>query len=219
MNKIKLIYDVVMTMKKKETIKGSLKVEGKKDQVEFLRLENVFEKNLVSGDVKAKITTDIEAQGNKVKHQSSTEFNLKNCHDGVGHGPARPWHHHGAKRCGGFKNKLEKLAFILKLIDDLQIEEQPDKTLLLSINLNEVPEVLKKSVHGGHDQEMFKEHYGHHCCIKELSTIEKASIAVTIMINKDKEVEKVEFIVAGKQNAEDNSIHELNLLGELQLNG
>lgn len=219
MNKIKLIYDVVMAMKKKETIKGSLKVEGKKDQVEFLNLENVFEKNLVSGEIKAKITTTIEAQGNKVKHQSSTEFNLKNCHDGACHGPARHWHHHSAGKCGGFKNKLEKFAFVLKLIDNMQIDEQADKTMLLTINLDEIPEALKKSVHGGQNQEMFKERFGYPCCLKELCTLEQANITVTIMINKDREVEKIQFIAAGKQNTEDNSIPELDFLGELQLNG
>lgn len=219
MNKIKLIYDVVMTMKKQEAIKGSLKVEGKKDQVEFLRLENVFEKNLISGEIKAKITTEIETEGNKVKHQSSTEFNLKNCHAGVCHGAERSWHHHAAKKCGGFKNKLERFAFFLKLIDNMQIEEQQDKTLLLSLNLDEIPEILKKSVHKRQDQETFKEFHGHHCCLKELSTMEKVNIGVTIQINKDKEVEKIQFTVVGKQNTEDNSIHELNFLGELQLNG
>lgn len=45
MNKIKLLYDVVMTMKEKEDVKGTLKVEGKRDQVSFLSFNYDFDKN------------------------------------------------------------------------------------------------------------------------------------------------------------------------------
>lgn len=221
MNKLKLIYDVVMTMKKKESINGSLQVEGKKDQVEFLRIENAFEKNLISGELKAKITTDIEAHGNTVKHQSTTELNLKNCDHGAC--PGKRHGHHGSMKCGGLKSKLGMLAFGIKLIDNMQIVEQEDEKLLLSINLDEFPEVLK-SIHSGHGQEMSDAHHAHdlhhvhHAHLKELSTMEKVNIGVTILINKDKEIEKIQLIVAGKQNADDNSIHELNFQGEVQLN-
>lgn len=205
MNKIKLIYDVVNIMKEKENINGTLTVAGKKDQVEFLSLNNQFQKNLVNGEVKAKINVNLDAEGKKVKHESSVEFNFgKHFHQ-----------HHGGMYHHNFKSKLSTLAFVLKILNDMQIDEQPDYTLV-SLNLNEIQEELK-TIHGKVHQNMAEECHKHHFPMKEFISMEKTNVAITIQINKNKEVEKIDLIVEGNQKDELDMMHFLNLQGELQL--
>jgi hypothetical protein len=66
LNKIKLMYDVAKAMKEKQIFIGSLEVDAKKDQTGFFALKNEFEKNLVSGQVKVKINTALNHEGEQV---------------------------------------------------------------------------------------------------------------------------------------------------------
>lgn len=215
MNKIKLIYDVVNIMKEKENINGTLTVAGKKDQVEFLSLNNQFQKNLVNGEVKAKINFNLDAEGKKVKHESSVEFNSDGHDGGMHHHFGKHFHqHHGGMHHHNFKSKLSTLAFVLKILNDMQIDEQPDYTLV-SLNLNEIQEELK-TIHAKVHQNLAEEHYKDHFPMKEFISMEKTNVAITIQINKNKEVEKIDLIVEGNQKDELDMMHFLNLQGELQ---
>ena len=114
MNKIKLMYDVVKTLKEKEVLKGSVKAEARKNEVKVFRLEKEFEKNTLSGQVKSKISTELDYEGKTVKHESSTEFNLQDCCREKHHGFIRSMH--GQHRhqdyngkCCGIKGKLSKI--------------------------------------------------------------------------------------------------------------
>jgi len=104
MNKIKLLYDVVKTMKEKEVFEGRLNVEGKKDEISVLSLVNKFAANHQSGDVKADISLEVDCQGNKVKHESSLEFNKKCCPGHLHHQFKHDASDHGS--CCGIKSKL-----------------------------------------------------------------------------------------------------------------
>jgi hypothetical protein len=131
MSKIKLLYDVITTMKDKESCRGKLKVEGSKDQVKIFGLDNEFEKNMADGRVKAKVTLEMDNDGKKVKHESTTEFEGCGSH-GTGHrgfmGHMFSHHCHGQhpdqgqtggcgeiKRCG-IKEKLSRLACMLNVL-------------------------------------------------------------------------------------------------------
>lgn len=118
MNKIKLMYDVVKTMKEKELINGNLTVEGTKDQVQFVRFANEFQRNLLTGDVKAKISTQLDVEGKKVKHESSTEFTLNHNRQGMFHHFGMHMHEHHRLHHSGqghsFKDKLTVLAFVFE---------------------------------------------------------------------------------------------------------
>lgn len=215
MNKIKLIYDVVKTMKEKDIINGKLTGEGKKDQVQFVSFENEFQRNLITGDVKAKISSQLDFEGKKVKHESSTEFNLENGHGGIHHFHQHMHHHpnQGGKHHHNFKDKLSAVAFVLKMVNDMQIDEQADITLV-SLNLSEIPEELK-AIHEKRHQNMMEHHHQHPFPMKDFITMEKTNIAMTIQISKNKEIEKITLIVDGRHNDELNGTHEMNLKGEL----
>lgn len=215
MNKIKLIYDVVKTLKEKENINGTLTVAGKKDQVQLLSVNNQFQKNLVNGEVKAKINVDLDAEGKKVKHESSVEFNSDGHPGGMHRHFGKHFHQQHGEMCHhNFKYRLNALTFVLKILNDVQIDEQPDYTLV-SLNLNEIPEELK-AIHGMIHQNMAEEHHKHHFPMKEFISMEKTNAAITIQINKNKEVEKIDLTVEGNQKDEQAMMHFLNLQGELQ---
>jgi len=217
MNKIKLLYDVVKTMKEKEVFNGTLRLEGKKNLIKVFSFVNEFEKNTLNGQTKAKISTELDFEGKKVKHESSTEFNKGNCHDHMFHGLKRlihDHHNHNDRKCGGIKEKLSKLAFVLDTMNNMKIDEQADKTLVLSLNISELPENMKKIMHERINNKMMSNHHGHHC-MKEIFTMENSNIELNIWINKNNEVEKIVVTVNGKQKDELADLQEINLRGEL----
>lgn len=72
MNKIKFMYDVVKTMGDKEIFNGTLKVEEVKDGNNVLNFINEFERNTLDGHMKSRIKTEMDNEGRKLKHESST---------------------------------------------------------------------------------------------------------------------------------------------------
>ncbi|AOT70725.1 hypothetical protein [Geosporobacter ferrireducens] len=221
MNKIKLMYDVVKTLKEKQVFKGTLKAEAKKDQVKVFSLIKDFEKNTVSGQVKSKISTMLDYEGKSIKHESSTEFNLQDCCDSKHHDFMRKMHghhRHEGMKCCGVKSKLSKLAFILNVLNNMQVEELEDKGVLLSVHIDEVPEELKNVL-----QEKIQHKEEQHgseqqcCCMKDFCFTEDINVFIKIQINKDSELEKAVVIVGGKQKNESGEQKDINIEAELNL--
>ena len=216
MNKIKVLYDVVKTMKEKEVFKGNVKFEAAKGEVKVLSFSNEFETNTKSGETKANINVDLDAEGKKVKHESNSEFNIKDCpHHGFHRG--MHMHNHGIKMHGmpghgGIKRSLSKAAFILNLLNNVQVEEKDEK-VIMSLELKEVFKEIKdmhKECHKGIDEEKIMEHmkqmkegnhigfHKHHKFIKELLCSEDSNPVLKIYANKDNEVEKAEISATGE---------------------
>lgn len=218
MNKIKVLYDVFKTMKEKEVFKGSVKLEATKGDVKVLSFSNEFETDTKSGETKANISVDLDAEGKKVKHDSNSEFNIKECPH---HGFHRGMHNHGMNMHGhgGIKGGLSKVTFILNLLNNVQVEEKDEKAII-SLELKEVFKEIKdmhKEFHKGMDEEKIMEHirqmkesddrgfHKHHKFIKELLCSENSDAILKIYANKDNEVEKVEISSKG-ENAVNGSL-------------
>lgn len=218
MNKIKVLYDVFKTMKEKEVFKGSVKLEATKGDVKVLSFSNEFETDTKSGETKANISVDLDAEGKKVKHDSNSEFNIKECPH---HGFHRGMHNHGMNMHGhgGIKGGLSKVTFILNLLNNVQVEEKDEKAII-SLELKEVFKEIKdihKECHKGMDEEKIMEHirqmkesddrgfHKHHKFIKELLCSENSDAILKIYANKNNEVEKVEISSKG-ENAVNGSL-------------
>ncbi|OPJ56573.1 hypothetical protein [Clostridium chromiireducens] len=216
MNKIKVLYDVFKTMKDKEVFKGNVKLEAAKGDVKVLSFSNEFETNTKSGETKANINVDFDAEGKKVKHESSSEFNIKNCpHHGFHRGMHMHNHGmnmHGMRGHGGIKGGLSKVTFMLNLLNNVQVEEKDEKAII-SLELKEVFKEIKdmhKEFHKGIDEEKIMEHikqmkesddrgfHKHHKFIKELLSSENSDTVLKIYANKNNEVEKVEISSKGE---------------------
>jgi hypothetical protein len=232
MSKIKLLYDAVAAIKDKETCSGNLKVEGSRAGVKIFSLNNDFEKNMGEGRTKAKISLEIDCEGKKVKHESSTEFDCPDGHDAKRHDFLRHmmFHHgrghhpnHGqtdgchVSRCGGFKAKLNRLAFMLSVLNNLKIDERDDKSTVLALDFNEIPGELKKNIHEKLLQHKMGHEHARECMFKEFSSMDILNGGVNIFINKNKEVEKIILAVSGRQKDDPNQAHQLDLQAELRL--
>jgi len=234
MSKIKLLYDVVTTMKDKESCSGNFKAVCSKDQVKIFGLDKEFEKSMTDGRTKAKINLEVDCEGKKVKHESSTEFDGRGFH-GHGHhglfGRMIARHCHGRhpdhdqigdggenERCCGFKNKLSRLACMLSVLNSLKVKEQEDKSAVLSLDFDEIPGEVKKMFHEKLLQKkMFHEKHGHQHFCKEFSNVEILKGELSLLINKDKEVEKIALTVEGRQKDDFNNPHDMSLQAELRL--
>ncbi|MZP30130.1 hypothetical protein GTO91_10465 [Heliobacterium undosum] len=145
MNKMKLLLDVAKAMKEKETLKGALTAEGVKDGVTVLKFGNDFE---VTDRVKAKISAEVNDGDRVLKHESSTEFSLP-C-GGPG-GRRHHFHHgmHGYCRPGGprgIKGVFERLSLALTILSNVHMEEQEDKTVLLTFDSDTLPADIKDAI-------------------------------------------------------------------------
>jgi len=165
-----------------------------------------------------------------VKHESSTEFEGCGSH-GAGHhgfmGHMFSHHCHGQhpdqgqtggcgeiNRCG-IKEKLSRLACMLSVLNSLKVKEQEDKSAVLSLDFNEIPGEMKKMIHEKLQHKRMQHEQGHQCC-KEFCNMEVSNGGLNILINKNKEVEKVTLTVEGKQKDDLNNPHHMNLQAELR---
>lgn len=229
MNKIKLMYDVAKTMREKEVFTGSLAINGKRDQIDCFSFTNEFEKNTSTGQVKLKIKINMNCDGKQMKHESSSEFNIQNLR-------ARMRHHHhhmghnfdfqsccsdDPERCdSGFKTRMSGLMFILRVIDDMKVEELENNELALSIKLDELPEGLANRMHSRFQHRMSPGNLqGHprHPVMKALCCLEKPQIMVNIKLNQDKAIEAINITADGKRKDESDNLHDVNIKADLML--
>jgi len=219
MGKLKLLYDVFKTMKEKDFFRGSLKVEGTRDDAKVFEMNNIFEKNTADRNINVKVSLETECDGKKLKHESTTRFDScgKIKRTALHHMHAR--HLHGS--CGNGKlcamNSVSgKLACFFGLLNGLKIEEQADKNIL-TLNFSDLPEDLKTLIH-----EKIKRH--HTCCehsrqkvFKEFSGMEVANALLSVQVNKKNEVEKVTIEVVGRTGTKPAEACPLSLCAELTL--
>lgn len=74
MNKIKLLYDVFKTVKSKEVFTGVFKAEIEKDQMKVFAIQNEFEKNLSTGQIKSKVNAEADYVGRTVGDEYHGRF-------------------------------------------------------------------------------------------------------------------------------------------------
>lgn len=207
MSKIKLLYDVFKTMKDKEGFNGDVKIEAIENEKKIFFLSNKFSSSKETGTTKAKISTEVDYEDNKLKHESTTEFNLKDhLHKHVGH---RMWIHGRHQECsngGNLKNKLSHVTFMLGVLNKIKIEESGEKTLV-SLDLKEIITEVKemRPEFNDSDMEEIKEHKNHHhnhAFLKELMEMEATNANLKVWINKLNEVEKIEILANGNKNVD-----------------
>lgn len=219
MNKIKVLYDVVKAMRNKETFSGTLTVQVHKDEAQLFSLRNEFEKNLLTGQTKAKINTELDYDGKTAKHESNTEFTMPRpgaCRHHGHHEFIRHLHHSHAAGCEGLKGKLSRIACALSLLTALQTEEQEDKTILLSLTAADLPEDSKALLR----EKMARAgacHQHGHGFFKEFCALDDLDFVVSVFINTSYEVEKTVITIVGTQKDGQNAPHDLAVRAELSL--
>ncbi|GEM_PF-1267340 len=206
MNKIRILYDVMNTMKAKEEVKGVLQVQVEKDQAMILSLQNEFEKNLLTEKMKTKVTASLDYEG-RVQGDHAEDAapcpSERTRHDRLHH-----MHHFPSHRRRGLKEIFAKWTFALSLLNALQFEERAGKSTVISLSANDLPEDMKK---------LFSEKIAHvgrhhgqgHGLLKEFCSIDHLDVTLNIFINPNYEVEKVAVTAAGTQMDAQAGQHDL----------
>lgn len=198
MNKLKFLYDVVRAMKEKEVFNGTITAEIQKNQGKVFFIKNEFQKNLVTMHTKAAITSTYEYEGKQLNHQSTTEYtNQSACQGKLRHKFFGHMHHTG-HGCCSLKGKLSKLAYMLKLLDSIQVEEQENKGNLISLEVSEIPSEII-----AHLKERLQQHdCGNHphCFMEEICRINNGNLSLAISVNEQYAVEKIIVTFDGAQN-------------------
>lgn len=203
MSKIKLLYDVFKTMKDKEAFNGDIKIEAIENEKKVFFLSNEFSTNKDTGATKAKVTTEVDYEDNKLNHESTTEFKMKDhFHHHGGHGMRMHGNHPECASRGGLKNKLSHVTFMLGVLNKIELEEDGDKTLL-SLDLKEIIKEIKEMRPESPDsvcEELKEDKSPHHKFIKGLMEMEASAATLKVWINKSNEAEKVEILANGNKN-------------------
>lgn len=224
MNKIKVIYDVVRKMKDTNSIKGTVKVEGLKDQQKILDLNSVFERNNQDGQVKGKTNIEADCDGKKMKLENNIDFQGIGCHGHHGfRGHMHHFHnHHLGEQAGSTKAGLGKIIAVLGILSSIKIDENEDGSSILSLESANIPEAIKSDIHEmmkqKHEQHKHMEGIHHqHMFMKEFHGTENPDFTLNILINKDSKIDKVKIDLKGEKVDEKSEKHQMKLAAELSL--
>lgn len=212
MNKIKVIYDAAKKMKDRDSIKGTLKVEGLKDQAKILELNSAFERNDQSFQTKGKTIIEVDCDGKKMRLENSIDFQKEGCCE-------HHHFHHGA-HTGGIKCGLSRITAILGILSSIKLDEKEDGSAVLSLESDDMPEDIKSDIHEmmkqGHEQHNHMEgNHQHHMCMKEFHDMEDMRFTLNVFINKSKEIDKVTIGLNGEKKDEKTGKHQMKLAAEL----
>lgn len=189
MNKIKLLYDVIKTMKERKECKGEIKIDF-----------------LCEGDEK------------KIKHSSVTEFDVKDCHS---HHECCSYFHgrvhehfrqmHEGKQCCGMKEKLTFLAFLLKLIDNMDVKEIDGNSVEMVLKIDGIPEEFKQAIHEKfQDIELADSDVDvkHRKIMQNIITSDNVKIQLNVLVNEKREIQKLILQANGGIKNNDLGSHE-----------
>jgi hypothetical protein len=217
MNKIKLLYDVAVTMKKAGKIAGTLTATVRKDEVEVFNLHNEFEKT-DAGKGKTTVSAKLNLDGNQVTRESTTEFDVPGCcSHGHGHGMMRRLFHGKKERegCCGVRGFFGKLSFAFGVLNGIEAEERDNGAARLSLNLDALPAELKEGL-----LERLR-HKAEHCCdhgfLADCHQIEGLHGQINVDLDKERRIEKITLGLDGSTRDEDGGQHEVTASGEVVL--
>jgi len=211
MKKIKMLYDVAKTMKNMAKIDGVVTIEVKRDQKEVFSLRNTFEKN-EGGKVKANISSKMNLKGEDLSRESTTEFTLTG-----DHGPCKMWKsfhgHHSATESHGIKGVFHRLSIALGILSSLKVEDQPNGSAVISLDLNEVPDEIKAHLR----DKMLHKHAHHHdfCYMGGCRNVEMLNGLVVINVNENHVIDRLTVNLDGKAQDEESGDHTVAATAEL----
>lgn len=205
MNKIKLLYDVAKIISVKEALTGTLTVEVSKNDTPLFSLRSEFEKNLLTGQTKAKFNTELDYKDTTAKHESNTEFSVSSSSE---------YKRSHASRCSGMREKLTRLAFALSILNALKVEEQKDKAFVVSLNAADLTEDTKALLR----EKMSRAEACHHHApgfLKEFYTADDLDFIADMNINANYEIEKILIVFVVSQNNAPNAPHDVTARVEI----
>lgn len=215
MNKLEVLYKVVSTMKDKEEFKGEGKLKVSEANGQGMDISNKFNKNIAKGIANIDVKADINYEDFKVNAEIKKELDLNKIKEmkKMAHGHHG---HHGMHGHGGMKGKLSHIAFVLKRLNDIEVEANGEGHLIkvdLKVAMEEMKafkqermQEFKAACDNGQIQltEEQKAHHDmmmmHKKCMKKIFCGNYTEAKLNVYVNKNFEVEKLEAKGTGDKN-------------------
>lgn len=201
MNKMKILYDVVKAFRNKEVISGVFTADVQKDERSVFTMTSQFAKNMLTGQRKAKINTQLDYDGKAVHPDGDAEFALhggRGFHHGMGHrhhfGALAAMHHHGGRGCT-MREKFGRLTFMLGVLNALEVTAEKNNTIVLTLNSANLPDEAKEIVrerlsHGG------GRHPGHGF-MNEFSGLTELEFTFSVVVDESCNIKKAAGTMSG----------------------
>ena len=208
MNKIKLMYDIARAMRDQDSLAGTMKLKLMKDGIEVFRLDNEFSRDFSNGWGKARISTFLDHEGKQFRHESNTEFNVNQEQENK---PQR-----GKKRqvfhehlCGmhdiTLRKRLDTIMMLLNALNNMKVLEPDDKSICLSLDLNEIPEDLNEVFR----MRMMQKQHGRYGFLQGSPVMEKGTLECRI--NRNYEIENITVKLEGKLQGDNQPDQDLTM--------
>lgn len=196
MNKAKLLYDVITTLRGKENLRGTLEAKLEKGQTVVFSVRNDFEKQLGGGKTKLKMTTEMECEGHPggARHGCRGRFEQNEAW-------GRHHHFHGEFH-EGIKGKLDRIAFMISVFQALQVETREGQETVLSLNTRDLPEDIRCLV----QDKIRHRGLGHHHrggFLQEFSQAGPVDVQITVLVNDKAEVKQASITAEAVQEGQD----------------
>ena len=213
MNKIKLMYDVAVTMKRAGNLAGVLTANVRKGHEEVFALRNEFQK-ADSGMGRSVVSAKFNHDGHHVTRESTTEFDLPGC---CNSGMSRRFFHGGRGRDqrGGKCGILGRISLALGVLNGIEAEERENGMARLSLNLDALPAEMKECL-----LETLRHKAGHcraHGFLADYHGVENLHGQINVEIDKERKIQKITLGMDGGLRDADSALHELTVSGEVAL--
>lgn len=215
MSKLKTLYELVKAIQEQSSWQGALQLRLLEDGNEVWSMHNQFERNAATGWQRVTTQTELLRGGRRLSHSGTTEFEPgEGCH--FAH-----WQHrrHPAGSAGQFG--FNRLAFGLKLLNELVLEEQADGGKLLKLEMDQLPAEFRQrcqqalAAHG-HQTDHCGPHQVHPGCLPELQSLSVAAVRLGLLLDSNSRPAQANLQLVGTIPSPEGE-RNVQLLGELTL--
>lgn len=195
MNKIKFFYDLINAAKDKDSIKGSFSVKGIKDNFELFHVNNNFKK------VNSK---DKNFKKNFENKQFTHMFSEHR------HNMTDVFHLHGYDYKYNQNVKLNKMMAVFGILKDMKIDQNEDKSYIMSLDSDKVSENMKKFILKTMDETLnVNEHYIKlHDFLRKFEDTGELKFHIKVFVSSKYEIQKV---INNMQNLKSNEKINVNV--------
>lgn len=197
MNKAKLLYDVITTLRGKENLRGTLEAKLEKGQTVVFSVRNDFEKQLGGGKTKLKMTTEMECEGHPGGARHGCRGRFEQSEDW-----GRHHHFHGGFH-EGIKGKLDRIAFMISAFQALQVEEREGQGTVLSLNTRDLPEDMRCLIQDKIRHRGLGRHRHQGGFLQEFSQAGPVDVQMTVLVNDKAEVKQASITAEAVQEGPD----------------
>lgn len=213
-NKAKVMFDMFQALRQKENLMGSMTASVVFDQETIASWQQSFEKNLITGRSKRKITAELATPAGEWR--THREDLLQHGFHALQH-----VHHHGGAG-KGLKSRFSLLALLFKTLDQTQMERNDDGKTVISLAVNEWPVELAELLENRRSRQgLHFGHHGHHSCfgafLSNLNEVRDVDCRASLVLNDRGELETLDFLLTAVCQDEKDASHRLEAQASLRL--